>query len=106
MEQTTLEYIWENLDFKTAYWSLHMAEKASPLYPSLPDDSSSDEEIPNLLKTTIEERCYGTIPGLDRATIAALAHSRPQANPVIPRGKPSAKKRKKTTKSSKMVLVL
>ena len=33
---------------------------------------SSDEEIPDLLKTTIEERCYGTIPGSDTPTIAAL----------------------------------
>ena len=60
------------------YWSLPMVEKAPSLYPSLPDDSSSDEEIPDLLKTTIEERCYGTIPGSDTATIAALAHSNPK----------------------------
>ena len=106
MEQMTFEYIWANLDLKTTYWSLQMAENVLPLYPSLPDDSSSDEEIPDLLKTKIEERCYGTIPGSDTATIAALAHSRPQVNPVIPRGKSSTKKRKKTTKSPKMVLAL
>ena len=70
-----------------------MVEKATSLYPSLSDDSSSDEEIPDLLKTTIEERYYGTIPGSGTATIAALAHLRPQANPIIPRGKTSMKKK-------------
>ena len=54
-----------------------MAEKAPSLYPSLPDDSPSDEEIPDLFKTTIEERCYGTIQGSNTATIAALAHLKP-----------------------------
>ena len=99
MKEMTFEYIWANFDLKTTYWSLHMAEKLSPLYPSLPNDSASDKEIPNLLKTTIEERCYGTIPGSDTATIAALPHLRPQANTVIPRGKSSIKKKKNTTKT-------
>ena len=102
----TFQYIWENLDIMTTYWSLHMAEKVPPLYPSLPNDSSSDEEIPDLLKTIIEERYYGTIPGSDTATITPLAHSWPQANPVVPRGKSSLKKKKKTPNSPKMVLVL
>ena len=72
-----------------------MAEKAPSLYPSLPDDSSSEEEIPDLLKTTIEERCYGTIPGFNTATTAALAHLKPQVNPVIPRSSKSTKKKKR-----------
>ena len=54
MEKMKFEYIWTNLDLKTTYWSLHMAEKLPPLYPSLPDDSSSDKEIPYLLRATIE----------------------------------------------------
>ena len=101
----TFLYIWANLDLKTTYWSLPMAEKAPSLYPSLPDDSSSDEESLYLLKSTIEERCYCTILGLYTATIAALAHLKPQANQVIPRGNRSTKKKKKTTKSLKMFLV-
>ena len=91
----TFQYIWLNLDLKTTYWSLHMAEKAPSLYPSLLDDSSSDDEIPDLLKITIEERCYGMILGSDTATIAALAHSSPQANLVVPRGNRSTTKKKK-----------
>lgn len=105
MGHMTSDYIWAILDLKTAYWNIPMAEKQPSLYPSLPNDSSSDKEIPDLLKTTIEERCYGTIPGSDTATIAALVHFKPQANPVIPRGKSPSKKKKKIPKQPKMVLV-
>ena len=64
----------------------------------LTDDSSSDEEVPPQLKTTIEEREYGTIPGSREATIAALSHSRAQANPVVPRGPIRAPRTRKLTK--------
>ena len=57
------------------------------LYPVLSDDSSSEEEeVPASLKTTAEERA-GTIPGSAHATAAALAGSRAQGNPVVPRRK-------------------
>ena len=66
------------------------------LYPKLPDDSSSDEEIPEKLKTTPEERA-GTIPGSAHATAAALAGQRAQANPVVPRRKYIKVKKAKST---------
>ena len=105
MDCKTFDHIWATLDLKTAYWNLQLAEKLPPLYLSLPNDSSSDEEVLDLLKTTIEEKCYGTVPGSDTATIAALVHSKPQANPVVPRGKSSLKRMKKTATHPKMVLV-
>ena len=46
----------------------------------LSDSDTSDEEPINpILKTSVEERHYGTIPSLAPATQAALSHSRPQA---------------------------
>ena len=59
-----------------------MAKKTLNLYPQLPDDTSSSEEeqIPEHLKTTPEERFYGTIPGSSIATTVALMHSKAQAN--------------------------
>ena len=46
-----------------------------------------DEEPNNLiLKTSVVERHYGTIPGLVLATQAALNYSRAQANPTVERG--------------------
>ena len=61
----------------------------------LSDSDTSDEEPINpILKTSGEERHYGTIPGLALATQAALSHSRAQANPTVERG-PSCKVRVK-----------
>ena len=56
--------------------------------------------IPNEPKTSVEERHYGTIPGLALATQVALSHSRPQANPTVERG-PSYKVRVKTLPKEK-----
>ena len=43
----------------------------------LSDSDTSDEEPINpVLKTSVEERHYGTIPGSALATQAALSHSR------------------------------
>ena len=55
-------------------------------------DTSDDEPINPILKTSVEERHYGTIPGLALATQAALSHSGAQANPTVERG-PSHKVR-------------
>ena len=46
-------------------------------------DTSDDEPINPKLKTSVEERHYGTIPGLTLATQAALSHSCAQANPTV-----------------------
>ena len=53
-----------------------------------------EEPINPILKTSVEERHYGTIPGSALATQAALSHSRAQANPTVERG-PSSKVRVK-----------
>ena len=53
----------------------------------LSDSDTSDEEPINpILKTSVEERHYGTIPGSVLATQATLSHSRVQANPTVERG--------------------
>ena len=82
--------IFLKLDLQEAYNSiLYMAEKTPNLYPPLPDNSSTSEDkpVPQHLKTTLEEKTYGTIPGSAIATSVVLMHSKPQANPVVPRGK-------------------
>ena len=55
-----------------------------------------DEPINPKLKTSVEERHYGTIPGLALATQAA--HSHVQANPTVERGPNHTKRVKKLTK--------
>ena len=45
-----------------------------------------------MLRTSEEERYYGTIPGSALATQIALSHSRAQANPTV-RREPSCKVR-------------
>ena len=45
--------------------------------------TSDDEPINPKLKTSVEERHYGTIPGSALATQAALSHSRAQANLTV-----------------------
>ena len=60
-----------------------------PKNPSnqLSDSDTSDEKPINpILKTSVEKRHYGTIPGFMLATQAALNHSRAQANPTVERG--------------------
>ena len=60
-----------------------MAEKIPNIYPQLPDDSSTWEEeepVADHLKTTPEERIFGTI-----ATTVAPMHSKAQTNPIVPR---------------------
>ena len=53
----------------------------------LSDSDTSDEETINpILKTSVQERHYGTIPGSALATQVALSHSRAQANPTVERG--------------------
>ena len=58
----------------------------------LSPDTSDEEQINPVLKTSEEERHYGTIPSSALATQIALSHSRAQANPTVERG-PSCKVR-------------
>ena len=58
------------------------------------DDNTSEDEINPQLKTTPEERQYGTIPGSAQATQAALSHTRAQTNPVVECGPPKLTQRK------------
>ena len=55
-------------------------------------DTSDEEQINPVLKTSEEERHYGTIPGSALAKYIVLSHSRAQANPTVERG-PSHKVR-------------
>ena len=62
-------------------------EKSKGLNKQLSDSDTLDEEPINpILKTSVEERHYGTIPSSALATQAALSHSRAQANPTVGRG--------------------
>ena len=56
------------------------------------------EPINPILKTSVEERHYGTIPGLALVTQAALSHSWKQANPTVERGPSHTKRVKKLSK--------
>ena len=59
-------------------------EKLTNLNKQLSDsDTSDDEHINPKLKTSVEERHYGTIPDSALATQAALSHSHAQANPTV-----------------------
>ena len=49
-------------------------------------DTSDEEPINPILKTSVGERHYGTISSLALATQAALGHSRAQENPTVERG--------------------
>ena len=49
-------------------------------------DTSDEEQINPVLKTSVEERQYGTIPGSALATHVALSHFGAQANPTVQRG--------------------
>ena len=55
-------------------------------------DTSEEEQVNPSLRTSEEERHYGTIHGSALATQIALSHSRAQANPTVERG-PSCKVR-------------
>lgn len=73
-----------------------MSKSTYKLYKAnIPDDSSSDEEVPSRLKTTPEEK-DNTIPGSAQATCSALAQQSAQSNPTVPRGLPRRRNGKKT----------
>ena len=65
-----------------------MAEK-KPEIPTNPSksftdsDTSDDDQVNPRLRTSIEERDYGTIHGSAIATHIALSHSTAQASPTV-----------------------
>ena len=71
-----------------------MAHSRAPI----PDDSSTDEEVPQYLKTTQEE-IEGTIPPSTIADAICRATATAQGNPTVERGLPTAPRRKKHTKA-------
>ena len=49
----------------------------------LSDSESSEDEVNPHLRTSQEERVYGTIKGSTQATWAALSHTTMQCNPMV-----------------------
>ena len=54
----------------------------------LSDSDTPDEEVDPRLRTSEEERAYGTIRGSALATQVALLHTRVQTNLTVERGPP------------------
>ena len=79
-----------------------MAERKIPNINTLSDQLSNsdtpDEEADPRLRTSEEERNYGTLRGSAQATQAALSHSRVQTNPTVERGPPQRPKIKKLSR--------
>ena len=74
-----------------AQWKLS-PKKTQAEYIS--DDDTSEDEVDPQLKTTPEERQYGTIPGSAQVTQAALSHTRVQTNPVVECSPPKQTRRR------------
>ena len=73
-------------------------------------DTSEEEQVNPILRTSEEERHYGTIHGSALATQIALSHSRAQTNPTVKKGPnckvrikklPKDKAQDKSTQTSK-----
>ena len=64
----------------------------------LSDSESSEDEVHPHLRTSQEERVYGTIKGSAQATHAALSHTTVQCNPMVERGLLRQPKIKKLSK--------
>ena len=64
----------------------------------LSDSESSEDEVNPHLRTSQEERVYGTIKGFTQATRAVLSHTTVQCNPTMERGPLKQPKIKKLSK--------
>ena len=64
----------------------------------LSDSESSEDEVNPHLRTSQEERLYGTVKGSTQVTQAALAHPMVQCNPMVEQGPPKQPKIKKIHK--------
>ena len=62
------------------------------------DSESSEDEVNPYLRTSQEERVYGTIKGSTQVTQAVLSHTTTQCNPMVERGLPKQPKIKKLLK--------
>ena len=62
------------------------------------DSESSEDEVNPHLRTSQEERVYGTKKGSAQATQVALSHTTTQCNPTVERGPPKQPKIKKLSK--------
>ena len=58
----------------------------SPTKQLSDSDTSEEEQVNPVLRTSKEERNYSTIHGSALATQIALSHSRAQTNPTVERG--------------------
>ena len=64
----------------------------------LSDSDSLEDEVSQHLRTSQEERLYGTVKGSVQVTQAALSHTTVQCNPTVERGPPKQPKIKKLSK--------
>ena len=85
-----------------------MVEKKAPKIKTqsdyLSDGKSSEDKVNPHLRTSQEERVYGTIKGSAQATQVVLSHSTMQCNPTVERGplkQPNIKKLSKEQASDK-----
>ena len=70
------------------------------------DSDTSEDEVSPHLRTSQEERLYGTVKGSVQATQAALAHTMAQCNLMVERGLPRQPKIKKLSKNQALEKVM
>ena len=84
--------------------NLHQMAEGKDENPTNPNnqlsdsDTLDDQPINPILKTSVDKRNYGTLPGLALATQAALSHLWAQANPTVERGPSHTKRVQKLSK--------
>ena len=74
------------------------AQKIKMQSDYLSDSKSSEDEVNLHLRTSQEERVYGTIKGSAQVTQVALSHTTMHCNPTVERGPPKQPKIKKLSK--------
>ena len=74
------------------------AQKTKMQSDYLSGSKSSEDEVNPHLRTSQEERVYGTIKGSVQVTQAALSHTTTQCNPMVERGPLKQPKIKKLSK--------
>ena len=74
------------------------AQKIKTQSDYLSDSESSEDEVNPHLRTSQEERVFGTIKGSTQATQAALSYTTTQCNPMVERGPLKQPKIKKLSK--------